>query len=183
MTSKISSKLLWIFIIIVAIALTSCENEVYSPLHSDNSSETLSPEYLAKGKGKNKGKPKDDDPVEDPIVDPEPDPFVTTYQLFQADDSDPLFRFSISESGELMLLETNPEVTSWGTNYWGYWSDPFLYENDQVNYIIGLTNTTYQFKLLHDNKIEVTKTLIVQPYPSGEPTTTITRPGVYILTN
>jgi hypothetical protein len=171
------------FVLAAAITLTSCENEVYSPMQGNNSSETVDQEYLTKGNGKNKGKPKKDDPVEDPVVDPEPDPFVTTYQLLQADDSDPLFRFSISQSGELMLLETDPEVTSWGTDYWGYWSDPFLYENGEVNYIIGLTNTTYQFQPLQDNKMEVTKTLIVQPYPSGDPTTTITRPGVYVLIN
>ena len=184
MNSKIAfSYLLVIVVIAAAMTLTSCENEVYSPIQGNNSSETLSQDYLTKGKGKNKGKPKGDDPVEDPVVDPEPDPFVTTYQLFQAQDSDPLFRFSVSQSGELMLLETDPGVTSWGTDYWGYWSDPFLYENGEVNYINGLTNTTYQFNMLPDNKIEVTKILIVQPYPSGDPTTTVTRPGVYDLIN
>lgn len=168
-----------IIIIAAAITLTSCENEIYSPMQGNNSSETLSQEYLTKGNGKNKGKPKGDDPIEDP----EQDPFVSTYQLLQAHDSDPLFRFSIAQSGELMLLETDPEVTSWGSDYWGYWSDPFLYENGEVNYIIGLTNTTYQFQLLQNNNIEVTKILIVQPYPSGNPTTTITRPGVYVSIN
>jgi hypothetical protein len=91
--------------------------------------------------------------------------------LYQADDSDPLFRFSISQSGELMLLESDATVASWGTDYWGYWSDPFPYANNEVNYIIGLTNTTYQYQPLPGDKIDVTKILIVQPYPSGDCTT------------
>jgi hypothetical protein len=148
---------------------------VFSPAGESNSSGTISANEFNKGKGKGKGNNNQNDPEEDP--------FVITYQLYQADDSDPLFRFSISQSGELVLLESDATVASWGTDYWGYWSDPFPYANNEVNYIIGLTNTTYQFQSLPDNKIDVTKILIVQPYPSGTPTTTLSHPGVYGLVN
>jgi hypothetical protein len=159
--------------------LTSCEKEVYSPTDEINPSGMISENNFNKGNGQGKGKNNDNDNGDNS----EEDPFVSTYQLYQADDSDPLFRFSISRSGELMLLETDAAVTSWGTDYWGYWSDPFPYTNNEVNYIIGLTNTTYQFQPLPDNKIDVTKILLVQPYPSGTPTTTTSHPGVYGLVN
>jgi len=164
-------------IFIFAFLIISCEKNINSPAGDILSSDNTSQNSLKKGKGKGKGN------IPDPEPEPDPDPFVTTYQLFQAIDSDPLYKFSISQSGQLMLLETDPSITSWGTNYWGYWSDPFLYANNEVNYIIGLTNTTYRFQSLPDNKIDVTKTLIVQPYPSGTPTTTETHPGIYILVN
>jgi hypothetical protein len=164
------------------VMLSSCEKDVYSPADEINSSRIMVEDNLKKDKGKGKGRNNQNDPPADP-VDPVVDPFVSTYQLDQADDFDPLFRFSISQSGELMLLETDPTVTSWDTDYWGYWSDPFPYTNNEVNYIIGLTNTSYHFQSLPDNKIDVTKILIVQPYPSGTPTTTITHPGVYNLVN
>lgn len=165
--------------IIAAVALLmSCEKDVYSPADESSSSGTLSDAGFNKGHGKGKGKHSDD-----PIPDPTPDPFVVTYELDQAGDFDPLFKFSISQSGQLMLLETDPTVATWGTDYWGYWSDPFSYTNNEVNYIIGLTNTTYQFQPLPGNKMDVTKILVVQPYPSGTPTTTVSHPGVYSLSN
>lgn len=148
---------------------------MFSPAGESNSYGIISENSFNKGKGKGKGGNNQNDPGVNP--------FVITYQLYEADDNDPLFRFSISQSGELILLETDATVASWGTDYWGYWSDPFPYANNEVNYIIGLTNTTYQFQPLPGDKIDVTKTLIVQPYPSGTPTTTITHPGVYALVN
>lgn len=178
---KILIRQFWILSIIAVMGLLiSCEKNVNSPADGTNSNEITSETAFNKGNGKSKGKHKDD--IGD-IPDPNQDPFIATYQLHQADDFDPLYRFSISQSGQLMLLETDPTVTSWGTDYWGYWSDPFPYANNEVNYIIGLTNTTYQFQPLPGNKIDVTKILIVQPYPSGTPTTTVTHPGVYILSN
>ena len=160
-----------VVLFIVAILITSCERELNSP------TDKISQNDLKKVQGKGKGK------ITDPEPDPNEDPFIKTYQLFQAIDGDPLYKFSISQSGQLMLLETDPTITSWGTNYWGYWSDPFAYSNHEVNYIIGLTNTTYRFQELPGNKFDVTKTLVVQPYPTGTPTTTETHPGIYILVN
>lgn len=165
-----STALFWAITTIAAvIMLTSCERDIYSPADGTNSSEINSQADF------NKSKKKDDGG--DPATS-----FVTTYQLDQADDWDPLYRFSIYV-GQSMLLETDPTVTSWGTNYWGYWSNSFPYANNEVNYIIGLTNTTYQFQPLPGGKFDVTKILIVQPYPSGTPTTTVTHPGVYKLVN
>jgi len=175
--NKSSALLLVISIFISAFLTISCEKMVNSPADEINSANNAGQNNFEKGKGKGKGKGTIPDPEPDPI------PFVKTYQLFQAVDWDPLYKFSISESGQLMLLETDSTVTSWGSNYWGYWSDPFVYSNNEVNYIIGLTNTTYRFQALPDNKIDVTKTLIVQPYPSGTPTTTETHPGIYVLVN
>jgi hypothetical protein len=171
--NKLSLLFGFMVIFLFAALIISCEKEVFSPANETYSSDIISNKNINKGKGK--GKNRDIKPVEDTLG--------TTYQLYLADDFDPLYKFTISPSGDLMLLETNPTVTSWGTNYWGYWSDPFLYANNEVNYIIGLTNTTYRFQPLPGNKMDVTKTLIVQPYPSGPPTTTETHPGVYILFN
>ena len=103
-----------------------------------------------------------------------------TYQLVERDDFDPLWRFT--KSGNSMQFETDPSVTSWGTDYWGYWRNPYTLSNDNtVNYIIGLTNTTYTFTIQADGKVDVAKTLIVNPYLGGSPTTTITHMGLYEL--
>lgn len=176
MKSTISLSRFWAVTAMAAvIALASCGKEEYSPTAGMSAPGILSGSSLDKRNGKGKSNGNEGEPL--------PDPFVTTYQLVQSDDWDPLFKFSISQSGRLMLLETDPAVTSWGTDYWGYWSDPFSYSDSKVNYIIGLTNTTYQFRTMPDNTIDVTKTLVVQPYPSGPPTTTISHPGVYTLAN
>lgn len=127
-----------------------------------------------KGKGGNGG----DDPVPDPTED---DPFVVTYIIDEIDEWDALYKFSISESGTLMKFETDPTITSWGTDYWGSWADPFPYKDNKVNIIKGLTNTTYEFEFLSDGRVDIVKTLITQPYPSGTPRTTVTHPGIYKL--
>lgn len=153
---------------------TGCEKEEIRPFGTDNSSDV----ELRNGNGKGKGKKDKGDYGDD---NGDSVHYASTYALFQAVDNDPLFRISISESGDLMLLETDPSVTSWGSDYWGFWSDPFDYVNMEVSYTIGLTHTTYHFEQLPGNKMDVTKTLVVQPYPSGEPTTMVTHPGVYRL--
>jgi hypothetical protein len=97
---------------IFAFLITSCEKSVNSPTSGIHPSDNTSQNSLKKGKGKGKGQIPDPDPDPDPNV----EPFVQTFQLFQAVDSDPLYKFSISQSGQLMLLETDPSITSWGTN-------------------------------------------------------------------
>ena len=171
MSLKVLSAALFIF----TILFTSCEKEAYQISDLENSSEVFSKKPVNPGNGN--GKPdKGDDPVE-------PDPFVATYRLVQADDNDPLYQFSISQSGTLMLLETDPTVTSWGTDYWGYWSNPYPFQNNQVNYTIGLTETTYEFTPLAGDRYDVVKTLIQHPYLGGTSTTTVSHPGVYELVN
>ncbi|UCF64411.1 MAG: hypothetical protein JSW33_00875 [bacterium] len=176
MNFKNSTAILWVIaFFMAALLISSCEKDLNSPTDEILSSNKISPNNLKKGKGKGK--------ASDPEPDPGEDPFIRTYQLFEAIDGDPLYKFSISQSDQLIWLETDPTITSWGATYWGYWSDPFVYSNHEVNYIIGLTHTTYRFQELPGNKFDVTKTLVVQPYPSGSPTTTDTHPGIYILVN
>ena len=125
--------------------------------------------------GKGKGKPSGGNE--------EPEPSVTysaTYLLYMADDPDPLYKFSIATSGDLMLLQTDPSVTGWGTDYYGYWSDPFPFAGNEVNYTFGLANTTYTFIPLPDNKYQVEKTIVQQPYLGSTVTTTVSTPGIYI---
>ena len=130
--------------------------------------------------GKDKGGKGGDDPAPDPTED---DPFVITYIIDEVDEWDPLYKFSISESGTLMKFETDPTITTWGTDYWGSWADPYPYENNKVNYIKGLTNNTYEFEFLSDGRVDVVTTLIVQPYPSGTPRTTVKHIGIYKVLN
>ena len=175
-----STNLFTLFSLILIIAsstlVLSCQKENISTENDVDASEinVISNSDIVISKRKKKKK---DDP-EPPINN---DPFVTTYQLYEAIDGDPLYRFSISQSGELMLLESDPTVAGWGNDFWGTWSDPFPYLNSEVNYIKGLTNTTYQFQQISPETIDVTKILIVQPYPNGEPITTESHPGIYTL--
>ena len=80
-----------------------------------------------------------------------------------------------------MLFETDPTVTTWGTDYWGYWDEPYTYANGEVEYFIGLTYTVYEFTQVSSNTIDVTKTLVVTPYLGGTATTTVTHPGTYTI--
>ena len=103
-----------------------------------------------------------------------------TYEIFQVDDFDPLWRFT--KIGDSIQLETDPSITSWGSDYWGYWSDPFELDENEVYYVAGgLTETTYEFVILNDGGVDVIKTLVVHPYLGGNSTTTITHPGQYQL--
>lgn len=159
--------------------VSSCSTEPYS-LPTDSDSNAVEGEFRGgkkNDKGNGKGKNKDDDNGGN--QDPEIIEYAATYEIYRAVDHDPLYRFSISTSGDLMLFQTDSTVTSWGSDYWGYWSDPYDYLNGQVEYIIGLTHTTYIFDPLPNDKFDVTKILVVTPYTGGPATTTITNPGIY----
>ncbi|MBR9859771.1 hypothetical protein GYB22_03300 [bacterium] len=127
------------------------------------------------GDNKGKGKNKDND-----TTDPDPDTETgnaVEYMLTEVEDHDPLYRFAVD--GDQVMFYTDPSVTSWGTDYWGYWDEAYDWNNGEVNYIIGLTNVTYSFDEISEGTYEVTKTLIVSHYLTGESTTTVTVPGIY----
>ncbi|MCB0699135.1 MAG: hypothetical protein H6551_13500 [Chitinophagales bacterium] len=159
----------------VMLSVASCQKGDYTtPASAENS--------LEKKGGGGKGNGKGDN--EDPAPNPDPVEYAVTYQISEVDDPDALYRFSISSSGQLMLLETDPTITSWGTDYWGYWSSPYTYANGQVDYTIGLGRTIYTFTQVSANTIDVTKTLITSSYPSsrgGTTTTTVSHPGTYTI--
>lgn len=130
-------------------------------------------DQVAEGRGQRGKKPKPD--PEPP--DSEPVPPYAWYELTAAADVDPLHRFGLAE--QTAKLETDPTVAGWGTDYWGYWSEPFPFDGRVVRYTIGLTHTTYELSPLAGGGFDVTKTLVVQPYLGGEPTTTVTHVGVF----
>ena len=101
-----------------------------------------------------------------------------SYQLILPDQFDPLWRFS--KQGNSVTLETNPSIGVWGSDYFGYWSDPYSISDNEISYTIGLTHTTYTFVPFPDGTVDVTRTLVVQPYlGNNPPTTTITHVGVF----
>lgn len=134
----------------------------------------------AEGRGDRGGKgvkKKSPEPEPEPEPEPQPNPSGAVFQLAEVDDFDPLWKFTVS--GNHVLLQTDPSITSWGTDYWGYWSDPYAFQGGVVDYTVGLTHTTYVFTPLGDDRYDVTKTVVVQPYNGGGPTTTVTHPGIY----
>lgn len=167
----------------------SCEKESLSPTNGirqsiptedgNNSIDATDPTLEDNGNGKKKKKRNNppEDPPEEEIV------YVATYELVQMDEADPLFRYSISESGDLVLLETNPDIGLWGSDFYGSWSDPFPYANNEVNYQTGLTDVTYQFDPISNTQIDVTRILVTSPYTGGPPNTTITHVGIFELTD
>jgi hypothetical protein len=171
-----------IVLAMVSVMIFSCQKEDYSNIDGDNSQNYQALAKEGKGKdsnnGKGKGKGKKDETPPDTTVQ---DSFTKTYILSDRDDPDALYKFSISKSGKLILLESDPTVGLWGSDFYGLWSDPFTYSDNQVNYIKGLTNTTYDFDYLENNKVDVVKTLLVASYLSNSVDTTITHPGVYQL--
>ena len=102
-----------------------------------------------------------------------------TYELIQPYDYDPLWKFT--KSGDNMQFETDPSVTSWGNDYWGYWADPLILEDDSVNFIPGAI-ATYFFDVQDEGLVDVTRRLTVVPYLGGSPIITNTHPGIYQLT-
>ena len=166
-------------ILVVLFAVLSCQKETIEPVSqklTDTSTESFNSDLKFKN-GSNKGKGRKDDTDNDDT--PDPISYASTYKLSSQNATHPLYQFSISTSGDLMLLQTDSTITTWGTDYWGFWSEPFGYSNNKINYISGLTNVTYEFEMLANDQIAVKQTLIVQPWPTGQPTTTISYPGIY----
>lgn len=155
--------LLATFVVLVA---TACETHVFDP---DPGLDVQA--QFAKG-----GKKKNNPPPEPPPPEPEPD--YAWYVESVDYDYDPLYRFGIE--GDQVLLRTDPTVTSWGEDYWGYWDEPYAMVDDKVVYRIGLTHTTYTFNPLSGGGFDVFKRLIVTPYSSnGVPDTTFTHVGIF----
>ena len=128
-----------------------------------------------RGGKKNK---KDEEPAPEPGVS-----YGSTYQLQAGETaSDPLFRFSVATTEDLILLESDPNIGTWGSDFFGYWSEPFAYSDGQVTYTIGLNDYTYIFSDLPDGRVEVTLVHVQRPYLSGETTTTTSRVGTFTLT-
>lgn len=114
---------------------------------------------------------------EEPTTEPAPAPEYAWYRLSVADDTDPLWRFGLT--GEMARLESDPTVAGWGTDYWGYWADPFPFVDGTVRYVAGLGETTYVLTTIPDG-FDVSKTVVVSPYLGGEATTTVTHVGVFV---
>lgn len=154
------------FVVVLAILLAAggCESGPMAP--DSGAHDGLAPQF-AKGGRKTKDEP----------TAPEPTPGYVWYSKVASYDYDPLSRYG--QDGDQVLLQTDPTVTSWGTDYWGYWSDPYTMVGNTVQYTIGLTHTTYTFSVLADGRIDVSRTLVTQPYPSGDPVTTETHVGIF----
>ena len=131
--------------------------------------EDPAPQFAKGGKKKKKDPP--------PPPPPEPEPDYAWYVEVVNYDYDPLYRFGIDQ--DRVLLRTDPTVTSWGEDYWGYWDEPYTMVDNKVAYTIGLTHTTYTFDPLPSGGFDVSRRLIRQPYPSGTPDTTFTHVGIF----
>jgi hypothetical protein len=149
---------------VVVLLATACETHVFDP----NTGLDV-PAQFAKG-GKKK-----DPPPEPPPPEPEPD-YVWHVEVVDYD-YDPLHRFGID--GEEVLLRTDPTVTSWGEDYWGYWDDPYTMVDNQVIYTIGLTHVTYTFNPLEGGGFDVFRRLLVTRHYTGPTDTTFTHVGIF----
>lgn len=89
-----------------------------------------------------------------------------SYEIVEYDGyGDQLFRFHLS--GDQVLFESDPTVTTWGTDYWGYWADPFPFADDVVQFFRGLSNVQYDFEVVGDGLVHVTRTLVTVDYGGG----------------
>ncbi len=160
--------------------LASCQEELLSSQAEVRPEASRSVDFRGssnKGGKKKKG--------EEPAPDPEPDPdaeisYATTFHLVETGEAlNPLYRFSFSESGDLVLLESDPGTGVWGSDYYGYWAEPFERMQNAVSYTIGLNDYTYAFALLPDGRVEVTYTHVRRPYLSGDTVTTVAGIGIF----
>ncbi len=151
----------------VALVATGCEANVFAP---DSGLDVQA--QFAKG-GKKKSAPPPSEPPP-----PEPEPDYAWYVESVDYDYDPLHRFGID--GDQVLLRTDPTVTGWGEDSWGYWDEPYTMVDGEVIYTIGLTHTTYTFDPVSGGGFDVFRRLIVAPYSStGAPDTTFTHVGIF----
>lgn len=107
---------------------------------------------------------------------PEPAPTYAWYSLAVPDDGDPLSRFGLD--GDLVLLESDPDAAGWGTDYWGYWSEPFILVDGTVTYVDGLTETTYSFAPVGE-AFDVSREVVVRSYLGGASSVTRSHVGVF----
>lgn len=151
---------------------------MYSCQKADNVNPATDTEALAKKGGNGKGSSgkgnKPTEEPEEPVIE-----YESTYRITTYDDPDPLYQFSFSTSGTLVLLETDPTVTTWGTDYWGTWANPYTYANGVMETRSGLTETRIEFIQLTNGDIDVYKRIIRHPYLSGPIDTTYVHPGIY----
>lgn len=170
MKSKLSLMVVCVFAV---LSLSACEQDLVNVRPDAPAAEAGGlNDALAAAKKSKKGPQKPGKP---------PAPVGTTYEISVPDDPDPLFRFTIS--GNSIQLESDPSVASWGSDYWGYWSDPFELGDDAVTYTFGLSTTTYALTPQPDGTLDVTRTVVVQPYLGGSPTTTVSHVGAFTLLN
>jgi hypothetical protein len=101
--------------------------------------------------------------------------------LSNVDDADPLYQFAFNSSGTQVMFYTDSTITHWGTDYWGYWDEPYIVEDGVVSYTIGLSSTTYLFEDIGNNTFLVSKIVVTSPYNGGPSNTTETTPGEYSL--
>jgi len=146
---------------IVVFLAAACETDVVDPAPGLDAPAA----QFARG-----GKKKDPPP-------PEPEPDYVWYVEVVNYDYDPLYRFGIDQ--DEVLLRTDPTVTTWGEDFWGYWDEPYTKVDNKVMYTIGLTHTTYTFDPLPGGGFDVSRRLIRQPYPIGTPDTTFTHVGIF----
>jgi len=170
-------------LLLTMLIFISCQEEEVLPDSEFQNEVTLrggKPNDNGGGKGNGKGKGgkddnnDDDTGEEDPVIE-----YGDTYQLHERDDYDQLYRFSFTVEGDQVLFQTDSTITSWGTDYWGYWAEPHPYENGVVQYISGLSFVKYEFVEVGDGVFDVSKMFVQGFYNSTHTDTTFSHPGLY----
>ena len=170
--------------LIFAFALTgllaSCNEDLLSS-QTDIRPEASSAVDFRGSSNKGGKKKKEEEPAPDP--DPSADiSFAMTFHRVETGEAlHPLYRFSFSEAGDLALLASDPAVGVWGSDYYGYWAEPFDLVEKAVSYTVGLNDYTFAFAFLPDGRVEVTYTHVQRPYLSGDTVTTVARIGIFSL--
>lgn len=101
-----------------------------------------------------------------------------TYTIINVETPSALYKFTVKGRG--VLLQSDPSVGTWGTDYFGFWSSPFTLNGNRIEYTNGLSTSIYEFNVQSNGDVHVVRTVIVAPYQSnGETTTSITNLGTY----
>jgi hypothetical protein len=166
--------------------LGSCSKENVDRYNSKTSiDEADNMSKAGNNKGKGKGKGNNDGSSDDSDSDTGGDTisYAYTYVLKTYENKDPLHKFRISSTGDIMQLRTDSTITSWGEDFWGSWEDPFEYADNQVVIRSLFAITTYTFNTLSDGSVDVYKEKIVQLSYLDPNTldTTYSHPGIYEL--
>jgi len=167
---------------LILMLAAACQKEEVSPA-SNETVITDAGSDLKNKKGDNGGKggKKDRNNSDDTAEPTDSITYASSYILSTSKDADPLHRFLISKSGDLILFRTDSTVTSWGEDYWGYWKDPADFKDNQVVHHYALSKTIYELNKNSDGTYDVKRTLIAsRSYFPGSPIdTTVTYPGTY----
>ena len=176
-----------LFSLVLVVFLSACEKELFSPASGlDTAGRSTDVRGNGNGGGGgngggNNGGKKDKGTDEEPIPEEETTFTGITYKTENFNPENSLYQFTINDAGDQVLFESNPVNEEIGTDLFGFWADPFAFDNNQVISLGGLSDFTWDFTLQSDGvSYSVVETQLTRnEFDLSDVTITVTELGIY----